>query len=243
MPSATELEPAGADRRSPTIGRPSYAVRAPLVAWLKAEAEDAHRRHGDPYRVLDIGCGDKPYEPFFRPYASEYVGVDNVERPEVDLVGSIEALPVADASFDVVLCTQVLEHCADPDRAVRELRRVTARGGRVLASTHGVMVYHPSPEDLWRWTHAGLQRLFERNGEWSGVTVTPNAGTGTCLTMVIGIYVSLLAKQIHVEPVGGVVVRGLNRLGPLLDRSSARLREPGPGSMFFNYHVLAETPA
>jgi len=60
---------------------------------------------------------------------------------------------------------------------------------------------------------------------------------------VIGIYVSLLAKQTRVEPVGGVVVRGLNRLGPLLDRSSTRLREPGPGSMFFNYHVLAETPA
>ena len=232
--------PAGGRRDPPRTG-PTYHLLAALSRWIQAQARESHDVYGR-YRLLDVGCGAKPYYPFFAPYVSEYVGVDPV-HPDAELKGTVEDIPVDDAAFDVVLCTQVLEHCADPDRAVRELRRVTAPGGRVLASTHGVMVYHPSPEDLWRWTHAGLQRLFERNGEWSGVTVTPNAGTGTCLTMVIGIYVSLLAKQTRVEPVGGVVVRGLNRLGPLLDRSSTRLREPGPGSMFFNYHVLAETAA
>lgn len=65
--------------------------------------------------------------------------------------------PVEDASYDVVLCNQVLEHCDDPRRAVAELRRVTAPRGRVLASTHGVMPYHPSPNDYWRWTTPALQ--------------------------------------------------------------------------------------
>ena len=151
----------GQERRHPPLSSPTWAVRAPLAAWLEEQA-----RAGSGYRVLDVGCGPKPYYPFFAERASEYVGVDVVENPAAELRGAVEALPVDDGSFDLVLCTQVLEHCDDPAQAVRELRRVTAPGGRVLASTHGTQVYHPSPQDYWRWTHAGLRRLFEENGEW-----------------------------------------------------------------------------
>ena len=116
--------------RNPSYAETNYAVRGPLVSWLRAEAE----RDGDARRILDVGCGIKPYEPLFRPYAS-YVGVD-VGNPAADLEGSAEELPVEDASFDLVLCTQTLEHTLDPAQAVRELRRAVAAGGRVLASTH-----------------------------------------------------------------------------------------------------------
>jgi SAM-dependent methyltransferase len=152
----------GASRRDVAWSSPTHAVRAPLSAWLQEEAKRAGADFGR-YRLLDVGCGVKPYYPFFEPYVSEYVGVDVVENPAAELRGPIEALPVPDASFDVVLCAQVLEHCDDPAEAVRELRRVTKPGGRVLASTHGVQVYHPSPVDLWRWTHAGLERLFTQS--------------------------------------------------------------------------------
>src|SRR4051794_32763285 len=118
----------GAERRDPTLDSPTYAVRAPLAAWLRAEARSAAANGR--YRVLDVGCGGKPYYPFFVPYAAEYVGVD-VGNPAAELEGAVEALPVEDGAFDVVLCTQVLEHVADPALAVRELARVTAPGGRV----------------------------------------------------------------------------------------------------------------
>ena len=88
----------------------------------------------------------------------------------------VEALPVEDSSFDVVLCTQVLEHCDDPDQAVRELRRVTRPGGRVLASTHGVQVYHPSPEDYWRWTHTGLTRSVRAERRMVGAVRRARSG-------------------------------------------------------------------
>ena len=61
-------------------------------------------------------------------------------------------------------------------------------GVRVLASTHGVQVYHPSPEDLWRWTHAGLAKLFRDNADWQSLTVRPGAGTVACLGMLIANY-------------------------------------------------------
>jgi SAM-dependent methyltransferase len=226
-------------RRNPPRSSPTFLLRAPLSAWLRAEARRAAGRYGT-CRVLDVGCGVKPYYPFFRDAASEYVGVDVVENPAADVHGSVEALPVPDASFDIVLCTQVLEHTLDPAQAVRELRRVVAPGGRVLASTHGVEVYHPSPEDNWRWTHTGLERLFRTSAEWSAVTVTPVGGASTCLGKLSATYFDLLARRLHVAPLGKVGVWVINGLAPFVDRHVAILREARPGALFVNYHVVAE---
>jgi SAM-dependent methyltransferase len=225
-------------RRNPPRSSPTFLLRAPLSAWLRDEARSAAARHGR-CRVLDVGCGVKPYYPFFRDAAAEYVGVDVVENPAADLHGSVEALPVPDASFDVVLCTQVLEHTADPQQAVRELRRVTAPGGRVLASTHGVEVYHPSPEDNWRWTHTGLERLF-RTVDWSALTVTPVGGATTCLGKLSATYVDLLARRLHVAPLGKLGAWTINTIAPFVDRHVAILREVRPGALFVNFHVVAE---
>lgn len=218
---------------------PTYAVRAPLVRWLEAEARRA-RDELERYRVLDVGCGAMPYRPLFAPYAESYVGVDVVENCHADLVGPIEALPVEDGSVDVVLCNQVLEHCDDPRKAVSELCRVTAPGGRVLSSTHGVMTYHPSPTDYWRWTHAGLEKLFVENGQWASVRVQPASGTTACLGMIASVYLDLALRRLRVGLVAKPIVAGINTLAEAFDRSSARLREPGPGTLFANFHVVAE---
>jgi SAM-dependent methyltransferase len=200
--------------------------------WLEEQASLVEGR----YRVLDVGCGPKPYYPFFAERASEYIGVDVVENPAAELRGPVEDLPVPDGSFDLVLCTQVLEHCDDPRQAVAELRRVTAPGGRVLASTHGTQVYHPSPEDYWRWTHAGLRRLFEEGADWGSVDVSPGAGTATTLAMLLGTYVEIAARR---TPIARPPVWLLNRLGSTLDGHVRTLREPVAGSLIANFHVVA----
>jgi len=228
----------GRGRREPAPGTPTRAILEPLSDWLRAEARAAHAARG-PYRLLDVGCGVKPYYPWFEPYVSEYVGLDFESNADAELHGRIEAIPAPDASFDVVLCTQVLEHCDDPPQAIRELRRVVAPGGRVLLSTHGVQVYHPAPHDLWRWTHEGLERLFLTNGSWSSVTVRPSAGTAATLALLLSIYVDLAARHAHAAPLGRLVVRALQAAGRAVDARSARLREPGPGTLHANYHVTA----
>lgn len=228
-------------RLDPPRSMPTYAVRAPLVRWLGQQARDAHDALGR-YRVLDVGCGAKPYEPLFSPYAASYVGVDPVENPRAELKGSVEALPVEDGSFDVVLCNQVLEHCDSPAKAVSELRRVTAPGGRVLASTHGVMPYHPSPTDFWRWTHAGLEKLFSENGAWASVRVTPASGTTACLGMLLSMYLDLALRRLRLGVVARPLVAGINTVASGIDRRSRLLTEPGPGALFANFHVVAEVP-
>jgi SAM-dependent methyltransferase len=218
---------------------PTYAVRAPLVRWLREQADEIHGTIGR-YRLLDVGCGAKPYEPIFAPYAASYVGVDPVDNPRAELKGPVEDLPVEDASFDVVLCNQVLEHCDSPVKAVSELRRVTAAGGRVLVTTHGVMPYHPSPTDYWRWTHAGLEKLFLENGVWASVRVTPASGTTACLGMLVAMYLDLGFRRVGLGVLAKPLVATINTVATGIDGRSARLREPGPGGLFANFHVVAE---
>jgi len=218
---------------------PTYAVREPLVRWLAAEARSAHAELG-PYRLLDVGCGEKPYRELFAAYVSEHVGVDPVANPVAELQGPIEALPVEDASFDVALCAQVLEHVDDPARAASELSRVVRPGGRLLLSTHGVYVFHPNPTDHWRWTHTGLEKLLRENGDWASVRVTPGAGTAASLTMLNAIYIEHVLRRTPLRFLRGAVVGAMNRVGRALDRRVTLLAEPRPGTLAANYHVVAE---
>lgn len=114
--------------------------------------------------VLDLGCADRPYRHLL-PAHARYVGADLDGNPVADLaIGADGRVPAADAGFDLVLSTQVLEHVDDPRVYLAEAWRCLRPGGRLLLSTHGIFKYHPDPQDLWRWTHAGLTRTVELAG-------------------------------------------------------------------------------
>lgn len=115
-------------------------------------------------RILDFGCADGPYWGLFGGDA-EVTGADLPGNPTASVeIGPDGRLPVPHASFDLVLSTQVLEHVTDPDVYLEECHRVLRPGGRLVLSTHGIMVYHPDPVDYWRWTTAGLQRVVTDHG-------------------------------------------------------------------------------
>jgi SAM-dependent methyltransferase len=214
-------------RLAPSRTSVQYAVRKPLVDWLRTQDVSG--------RVLDVGCGDRPYAELF-PGAT---GFDVPGNPHADLHGSLEAIPVADGSFDVVLCLQVLEHVPDPGAAVRELRRVVRPGGRVLLSTHGIYPFHPNPEDLWRWTHQGLEQLFFTNAEWTSVTVLSGAGTAGTIAMLNAHVLDLLLKRLRARALATPLVALLNTIGETLDGAVPLLRSTTPGTLCANYHVEA----
>lgn len=115
-------------------------------------------------QVLDYGCADIPYRRFF-PSGVHYIAADLPGNPDATTtINDDGTVPVPDATIDSVISTQVLEHVLDPDLYLRECYRVLRPGGRLLLSTHGFMVYHPDPDDYWRWTCAGLRHAVGQAG-------------------------------------------------------------------------------
>lgn len=118
-------------------------------------------------RLLDVGCGHRPYEPYFRPFVDRYVGLEfpvtsGVRRGTVH--GSSLSLPFADASFDTVVSFQVLEHVTDPQEMIGECVRVLRPGGRLVVTANFLWGLHEEPHDYFRFSRYGLAQLFERAG-------------------------------------------------------------------------------
>ena len=111
------------------------------------------------YQILDVGCGDKPYQSLFSPIAKRYVGVD-IDRRVADVVGAAEKLPFGNNTFDLVVSFQTLEHCQYPLKVIAEIKRVLKSKGYCILTTHGIWIHHPCPHDYGRWTGEGLHELF-----------------------------------------------------------------------------------
>ena len=103
---------------------------------------------GKTSQVLDCGCGDKPFFPFFEDLSSLYIGIDVTREKKIDIVGDVEKLPFKAHSFNAVLCTQVIEHVFYPEILIDEIYRVLKSGGLLFLSTHGVWPVHAAPNDF-----------------------------------------------------------------------------------------------
>jgi SAM-dependent methyltransferase len=113
--------------------------------------------------AIDFGCGTMPYRPLFEAAGCRYLGADIGGGAEIAIDAS-GRMATDDASADLVVSFQVLEHVRDLDAYFAEARRVLKPDGRLILSTHGVWLYHPHPEDHRRWTREGLVAEIERHG-------------------------------------------------------------------------------
>lgn len=120
---------------------------------------------GSSLDLLDFGCGTMPYKELFIKYVRSYNGADiklNQARSyDIDL--KTNRINAEDSSFDLVLSTQVLEHTSSPVDYLKEAFRVTKNDGFLIISTHGLYPYHPDPNDYWRWTASGLNKILNDN--------------------------------------------------------------------------------
>jgi SAM-dependent methyltransferase len=130
-------------------------------------------------RLLDVGCGNRPYREIFADRLTRYVGVDRDRRGgRPDVAAAALALPFADGRFDTVLATQVLEHVPEPRRLLAEAARVLAPGGHLVLTAPQYWPLHEEPDDYFRFTRYGLEHLVAETGlEILRVKAQGNAAT------------------------------------------------------------------
>ena len=149
-------------------------------AWVKHQV--ALVKPGS--QVLDVGAGGCPYRRWFSHciYRSQdFARLDPGQLRErsgygdIDYICDATAIPVPDRSFDVVLCTEVLEHVPDPVKVVMEIGRVLKAGGKLLLTAPLGSGLHQEPYHFYggytpHWYHrflkeAGFKEIqIEGNG-------------------------------------------------------------------------------
>jgi len=119
-------------------------------------------------RILDIGCGIKPYRSLFA--SPSYTGIDIEGGGHSDATKHADAyydglsIPFPDASFDAAICTQVFEHASDPEKLAKEISRVLTSGGKAIITMPFVYPEHEIPYDFRRFTRYEHARVLEKAG-------------------------------------------------------------------------------
>jgi ubiquinone/menaquinone biosynthesis C-methylase UbiE len=196
--AATSARPGNLLRRLRERPGPVFSSRAPRVPpphrvapgdrvlfnQLANALADAAATHASG-RLVDIGCGRKPWAPTFAPYVTEHIGVDQEEptspdHGQVDIVGDAYDVPLDNDSADTVLLTELLIHLAEPVKALQEAYRLLRPGGGIIVTTPMLIPITTHPHDYFRYSPYGLDHVLRQAG-FEEVAVQPLSGQWTTL--------------------------------------------------------------
>jgi SAM-dependent methyltransferase len=142
---------------------PLYLSRRHLFKTIKSNADFLTGK------LLDFGCGNKPYKAFFT-NVSEYTGLDYINEghchkdENIDVLYDGKEIPFPEEHFDSLLSTQVLEHVENLDFTLNEWYRVLKPNGRLLITVPFCGEEHELPHDYRRFTANGIEELLSDKG-------------------------------------------------------------------------------
>lgn len=185
-------------------------------------------------RLLDAGAGECQYKKHCSHLdyvaqdvavydASSAVGLQNASWSfsQIDIVCDIVAIPEPSASFDAVLCTEVLEHLPDPVRALEELVRLLKPGGMLVTTAPFWSLTHQAPFHF----ATGFNRFFyEHHYDRLGldiVELTPNGNYFECVGQEVR-RLQEFAQKFAGTALGGYEVYAVQMVLALLERLSAQ---------------------
>ncbi|UJS18591.1 MAG: class I SAM-dependent methyltransferase [Candidatus Jettenia sp.] len=140
---------------------PFYFARKGLFDNISALAKDINGK------ILDIGCGQKPYGRLFNSFL--YIGLEidtqeNRKNKKADYFYDGNKFPFQDNEFDSVIINEVFEHVFNPDNFLSEIYRVLKPKGMLLVTVPFVWDEHEKPYDYARYSSFGLKYILEKFG-------------------------------------------------------------------------------
>ena len=146
-------------------------------------------------KVLDVGCGDSPYKHLLNIKTTEYFGIDvkesanfNYNRNDITFFDGIN-IPFYSDYFDVIICTEVLEHTLNAEKLITEMKRVLKNNGKIILTVPWSARNHYIPYDYYRYTGTTLSILFS---DFSNLTIKPR---GTDITVIISKIIVAYFRQ------------------------------------------------
>jgi len=119
-------------------------------------------------RLLDLGCGHKPFYNLYENKVEYAIGTDVPFSPHgvesTDVFSNGIKLPFKDASIDIVLSSEVMEHIPEPNLFLQEIYRVLSPNGLLIMTTPFLVPEHEAPYDFYRYTRYGLEYLLTTSG-------------------------------------------------------------------------------
>ena len=120
-------------------------------------------------KLLDLGCGNKPYSHIYNEYCDSSIGCDvpfslhKNAKVEVECYAEDIDKHFELNLFDCVLCTEVLEHTVNDRKVISNINTILKPGGSLIISTPFTYVLHEAPHDYRRYTYYGLRKILEEN--------------------------------------------------------------------------------
>ena len=147
--------------------------------------------------VLDAGAGTTPYADLFGHVTYEtadYAGTPGKDYSHIKYACDIVDIPVADQRFDLVWCSQTLEHCRDTLAVLNEFHRILKPGGEVWLTAPFYYEEHEKPWDFYRFTRFAWQHFAEEVG-FDVVEIEPLEGYYATLSYSLDMASKHLPKE------------------------------------------------
>lgn len=166
-----------------TIKKPSQLHRnRQWHNWLVYDLNDHYlSNHSALYQgtMIDLGCGESPYQTYFMQFIDRYVGVDwegsNHTTKETVLADLNELIPLDNDIADTIVSFSVIEHLYNPQQMLNEAYRILKPNGHIILQSPWQWWVHEAPHDYFRYSPYALKYMFEQAG-FKNIMITPQAG-------------------------------------------------------------------
>jgi SAM-dependent methyltransferase len=198
------------------VEKPSLWMKLTRYSFLKKKLSTRNlerlcRESATDGRTLVVHSEDVDYKPYF---PNAFAVTKRRNKPadlHVDLYYT-ELATIESSSYEVILCTGLLEHVPDPQRLIDEFHRILKPGGELIISASAVFSFHEAPNDFFHFTPYSFQLLFEN---WSEIKMLRGASQPF---ETIAILTQRILRQCRVFPLVRPLLELSCLITPVLDK-------------------------